>query len=103
MNDDPYDFFDALLGVHQEWSAILAEYRRHAAELVRDSLVDRRLSPSATRGVLGELLTHTTAAEQLSIVLDALEIELARADEQRVTRTYNARTLSTGDAAQSDG
>ena len=100
MNDDPYDFFDAVLGLHMEWSAVLAEYRRHASSLVRDDLAPGRLSPSGTRGVLHELLTHTIAAEQLAILLDALDIELERAQEERVTRSYNARRLSTGPAAE---
>jgi hypothetical protein len=100
--EDEFDLFDALLALHMEWDAILAEYRRHSARLVRDELASGRLSPSGARGVIADLSTHITAAEQLSQCVDALEAVVARAEEARVTRGYQLRRASTAQAAQGD-
>lgn len=100
--EDEFNLFDALLGVHMEWEAVLAGYRERFAGLVRDGLAVGSVSPSAARGALCELDTLNTAIEQLSRCAADVEVELARAEEQRVTRHYQWVQASTAPAAQGD-
>lgn len=102
MDDRVWSLFDALLDLRMEWEIVRQDYgdaRRGSMRLCLDPV---GLSAGSYYGELVAALRHTAAIEQLSKCIDALDVEIERAEEERNQVLYRLRTLSTGPAAQGD-
>jgi hypothetical protein len=104
MIDGPDGLFDALLALRVEWQAIAEKYDSHAADLCSSLLADLRLSPGASRLVIGELTTHVVAYDQITRCIQAVDEILQEAEEERVRRySLVADHRPQADAGQSAG
>jgi hypothetical protein len=103
MSDDPWSLFDALCDLSMEWAAVRESYSKNRLSSLRLCLDPVGLSAGTYYGELANALRWTAAIEQITKCMDALDVEIARAEEERVQVLYRLSKLSTGPAAQSDG